>query len=114
MGALSLRGRRIALGGLGHLPAVQAHPGGLTASVPAPRIRLQLSVTTAEQDAVAVTYADPAGGTRAVRHAALAAVELTMHGRNGRERTLSSSCAAYEYGTSEDGHGITAQPLPEG
>jgi hypothetical protein len=71
-------------------------------------------VTTRDQDAVAVSYADPQGGTRAVRHAALATVELTVHRRGGPERTLSSSCAAYEYGTAGDRHGIVPQPLPEG
>lgn len=114
MGALSLGGRRIPLGGLGRLPRVEAHPGRLTASVPSPRTRLQLRVTTSDQDAVAVAYADPSGGTRAVRHAALAAVELTVHGRGGRELTLSSSRGAYEYGTSQDRDAIVPQPLPEG
>ena len=114
MGALTLGGRRIPLGGLGRLPTVEAHPGRLTASVPSPRSRLQLRVTTVEQNAVAVTYADPSGGTRAIRHATLAAVELTVRGRGGRLLTLSSSCAAYEYGTRQDGHGIVPQPLPEG
>ncbi len=61
-----------------------------------------------------MAYADPPGGTRAVRHAALAAVELTVHGRGGRELTLSSNCAAYEYGTRQDSQGIVPQPLPEG
>ena len=114
MGALSLGGRRIPLGGLGRRPRVEAHPGRLTASVPSPGTRLQLSVTTRDQDAVAVSYADPQGGTRAVRHAALATVELTVHRRDGRELTLSSSCAAYEYGTAGDRHGIVPQPLPDG
>jgi len=96
------------------LPTVEAHPGRLTASVPSPRSRLELRVTTGEQNAVAVTYADPSGGTRAVRHAALASVELTVRGRGGRLLTLSSSCGAYEYGTRQDGDGIVPQPLPEG
>jgi hypothetical protein len=114
MGALSLGGRRIPLGGLGRLPRVEAGPGQLTASVPSPGPGLQVTVTTAGQDAVDVAYADPSGGTRAVRHAARAAVELTVRSGGGRELTLSGGCGAYEYGTSEDTQGIVPQPLPEG
>ena len=57
--------------------------------------------------------ADPRGGTRAVRHAALAAVELTLHRPGGRELILSSSRGAYEYGTGQGMPGIELQPLPE-
>jgi hypothetical protein len=71
-------------------------------------------VTASEEDAVAVAYADPSGGTRAVRHAALATFELTLHRRGDRKLTLSSSCGVYEYGTREGMHGIVPQPLPEG
>ena len=114
MGALSLGGERISLGGLGRRPRVDARPGWLTAGVPAPGARLQLSVTTGDDAAVAVAYADPRGGTRAVRHAALAGVELTLHRPGNDELTLSSARAAYEYGTRQGMPGIVPQPLPEG
>jgi hypothetical protein len=114
LGALSLGGKRISLGGLGRRLRVDARPGGLTAGVPAPRARLQLSVTTGDDAAVAVVYADPRGGTRAVRHAALASVELTLHRPGARELTLSSDRCAYEYGTRQGMPGIVPQPLPEG
>jgi hypothetical protein len=113
MGALSLDGERIPLGGLGRRPRVDARPGRLTADIPSPGARLALSVTTSDDDAVWVRYADPTGGARAVRHAPLAGVELTLR-RRGREANLSSSCGAYEYGTSQPAGGITPQPLPEG
>lgn len=112
MGALSLGGERIPLGGLGRRPRVAACPGRLTASVPSPAARLQLAVITADDDAVAVAYADPRGGTRAVRHAALAGVELTLARHGKREFTLSSNCGAYEYGTSQGMPGIEQHPLP--
>ncbi len=114
MGALSLGGEPIVLGGLGRRPRVDARPGRLTASIPSPRARLQLSVTTDDDAAVAVAYTDPRGGTRTVRHAALASVELTLHRPGDRELTLSSSRGAYEYGTRHGTPGIVPQPLPEG
>ena len=81
---------------------------------PGPRARLRLSVTTAEDDLVAVPYTDPRGGTRTVRHAALAGVELVLHRPGHRDLTLSSRRGAYEYGTREPMPGIAPRPLPEG
>ncbi len=114
MGALSLNGERILLGGLGRRAGVDARPGGLTADVPSPGARLRVSVTTDDDDPVAVTYTDPHGGTRTVRHAALASVELILHRPGDRELTLSSSRGAYEYGTRQPMPGIRPRPLPEG
>jgi hypothetical protein len=114
MGALSLAGNRIVLGGLGRRTRVEASPGRLTAGVPSPHARLQLSVTTDEQDPVAVLYADPRGGTRTVRHAALASVEVVVRRPGDHELILSSSHGAYEYGTRQDMPQIVPQPLPEG
>jgi hypothetical protein len=114
MGALGLGGEPIVLGGLGRRPGVDARPGQLTAGIPSPRARLQLSVTTGDDAAVAVAYTDPRGGTRTVRHAALASVELTLHRPGDRDLTLSSSRGVYEYGTRHGMPGIVPQPLPEG
>jgi hypothetical protein len=114
MGALGLAGDRIVLGGLGRRPGVDARPGRLTADVPSPHARLRLSVTTDDQDAVAVPYNDPRGGTRTVRHAALAGVELTVRRPGERELTLSTGRGAYEYGTRQDMPGAVPRPLPEG
>jgi hypothetical protein len=114
MGTLSLDSELIPLGGLGRRPLVDAQPGRLTAGIPSPGARLEVSVMTADQDAVAVAYADPSGGHRTVRHAALAAVELALHRRGDRELVLSSSCGAYEYGTSQGMGATVLEPLPEG
>ena len=114
MGALSLDGERTPLGGLGRRPRVDRQPGRLTANVPSPGSRLQLTVTTSDDDAVAVRYADPSGGARAVRHAPLADVELVLRRPGGREAALSSNRGAYEYGTSQSAGEVTPQPLPEG
>jgi hypothetical protein len=114
MGALSLSGERIVLGGLGRRPRVDARPGRLAADVPSPGARLRLSVTADDDAAVAVAYTDPRGGTRTVRHAALASVELTVYRPGERELSLSSSHGAYEYGTRQEMPGVAPQPLPEG
>ena len=114
MGALSVDGDRFPLGGLGRRPTVDARPDRLTASIPSPGARLQLSVTTNDDATVAVPYLDPRGGTRTVTHAALASVELTWQRAGAREVSLSSSRGAYEYGTRQEMPGITPQPLPEG
>jgi hypothetical protein len=71
-------------------------------------------MSTGTRSTVAVTYADPRGGIRVVRHAALAAVELTFRRRGHRDLTLSGTCGAYEYGTSQDLPGIVPRPLPDG
>jgi hypothetical protein len=113
-GALSLAGQRVQLGGLGRRTQVRAEPGRLTASVPAPGARLLLSVTTGDDDAVAVSYSDPSGGHRDVRHAALAAVRLTVRRRHGHDDVLASRHGAYEFGTSQDMRGTVPEALPEG
>lgn len=114
MGALGLGGEVIPLGGLGRRPTVSAGPGQLAAGIPAPRARLDLTASTADDDAVAVSYADPRGGTRVVRHAALAAVELTLRRPGHSELTMSGTCGACEYGTSQHLPGTVPRPLPDG
>ncbi len=114
MGALGLGGERIALGGLGRRPLVDAGPERLTASIGSPGARLLLSVTTHDADAVTVAYADPQGGTRTVRHAALAAVTLTLRRPGRPDVTLASRRGAYEYGTARPVPGIGPRPLPAG
>jgi hypothetical protein len=114
MGALSLGGYRIALGGLGQRASVDARPGRLFARITAVGARLQVSVTTADDDLVAVPYTDPRGGTRTVTHAAQAALELTAYPRGRPALTLSSRRGAYEYGTSQPVPGLEPRSLPEG
>jgi hypothetical protein len=124
MGALSLGGERIPLGGLGRRPAVDAGPDHLTASVPSPRARIQLAVTTAADTTAAGTtaagttarvgYDDPAGGTRIVSHAAISAVRLTLYRPGAREVSLCATSCAYEYGTSGEMPGTQPSPLPRG
>ena len=99
MGALGLAGERIDAGRPGRADRGRRPPGPAHCPHQRPVPRLLLSVAAADTDPVAVTYADPQGGTRAVRHAALAGVTLTLRGWAVPELTLSSSRGAYEYGT---------------
>jgi hypothetical protein len=114
IGAASLGGELVPLGGLGQRSKVSAGPGRLTASIPAPAGRLDLTVSTADDHAVAVAYADPRGGTRLVRHAALATVKLSFRSRAHGELAMPGTCGAYEYGTSQHVPTITPRPLPDG
>jgi hypothetical protein len=41
-------------------------------------------------------------------------VELTFRRRGHSDLTLSGTCGAYEYGTSQDLPGIVPRPLPDG
>jgi hypothetical protein len=71
-------------------------------------------VNAPADDAVAVAYADPSGGSRRVRHAALASVDLTVHREGGPDFTQTTSKGVYEYGASQGMEEVTLEPLPEG
>jgi hypothetical protein len=71
-------------------------------------------VATDDDDPVTATYTDPRAGTRAVRHVARAAVELTLRRPGQLELTLTGDRGAYEFGTCHGIPGIVPQPLPEG
>jgi hypothetical protein len=58
--------------------------------------------------------ADPRGGTRTLRHAARASVQLAVRRPGQRELTLTGGRGAYEFGTSDGMRGIVPQPLPGG
>ena len=71
-------------------------------------------MTSADGDAVGVAYTDPSGGTRRVRHAGLAMVELTWHPRGHRDITLTTSRGAYEFGARHGMDHVELERLPEG
>jgi hypothetical protein len=113
MGALSLGGEVVPLGGLGRRHSVSADPGRLVAGVSSGGGRLLLTVTVAADEAAVVSYADPSGGTRLVVHSALATVRLKFR-RRGYAELLSGPSGAYEYGTSRHLPGLTPRSLPDG
>ena len=113
-GALNARGERFWLGGFGRRPKVDARPDRLAARIPSPAGWLELRATTADDDAVAVSYTDPSGGSRSVRHAALAVVDLTWQTRGRGDITLTTSRGAYEFGARHGMDHIELEGLPEG
>ena len=110
-GTLSLGGRRLSLGGLGRPSTVAAGHARLTAAIPAPGARVELTVLAEPDEAAVLTYADPAGGTRVVSHCALAGAALTLR-RPGGDQDLTADRCAYEYGTAHPTPGIEPRPLP--
>jgi hypothetical protein len=117
-GALSLDGRRVALGGLG--------ARGLLVAETAQRCRLALPgpdglVLDAHLDTPPGThagwsYADPGGGEHDVSNCSIAALKLTVR-RPGSApaRTLHSAHgAAYELGMREHDHGVPIAPFTDG
>jgi hypothetical protein len=71
-------------------------------------------VTTMDDDGVAVAYADPSGGSRRVRHSAIAQVDLNWHRRGDRNVSLTTDRGAYEFGTRDGMHEIELEALPDG
>ena len=114
MGALNAAGERFWVGGFGRRPRADVQPGALAARIPCPGAWLELSVSTSADDAVTVAYADPSGGSRRVRHTALADVDLTLHRRGHRDITMTTTRGAYEYGTRQGMDEIDVEPLPDG
>lgn len=114
MGTLRVGGERIPLGGLGRRVQASPQPGRLTATIAAAGGRLAVTVTASEQHAAAVRYTAPAGGSRSVRHATMAAVGLRLRGGRRDGLALTTRRGAYEYGTSDGLDGITLAALPEG
>ena len=114
IGALGVGASRYWLGGLGRRPRVEAGPGRLAARIPSPAGQLELIVTTTDDNGVAVAYTDPSGGSRRVRHSAIASVDLTWHQRGDRTLSLTTERGAYEFGTRDGMHEIELEELPDG
>jgi hypothetical protein len=114
MGAVAVGGERLWIGGFGRRPRADVRPDALAARIPSQGGWIEVSVNAPADDAVAVAYADPSGGSRRVRHAALASVDLTVHREGGPEVTLTTSKGVYECGTCQGMDDIKLEPLPEG
>jgi hypothetical protein len=117
-GALSVRGDRRRLGGVGRtrLTSVQEHRDGARMHLPGRRgLSLDIEVTAPAERSVGWVYADPGDGDHAVRNCSIADLEVTVRLRNGLVRTITTTgMAAYELGTREPLADVPMQPFPDG
>jgi hypothetical protein len=119
-GAVCINGRRVRLGGLGHIAGVRviAAPGRLEAIVPGQRLTIHVAAHADVDQTVGFKYAglgsDPLAGEREVLHAGLAEVHLGIR-RPGRPSVELATAAggAYELGGRRSSHGVPLQPYPD-
>jgi hypothetical protein len=117
-GALSLEGRRLALGGLRARKLLVAEtPTRCRLSLPGPEeATLDVHVQAPLQALAGWRYADPDGGEHDVSNCSVAALTLTLR-RPGQAaaRTLHTDHgAAYELGMRERDHGVPIAPFADG
>ena len=114
-GAISLRGERLALGGMGRTRSTdvseRAHGAGLT--LPGSNgLEVQVEVWAPRERFVAWTYADPDGHTHDVVNCSVADIDATITRPGLPETQLSArGTAAYELGMREHDHGVPVQPF---
>src|SRR5215211_63245 len=114
-GALSVDGRRYALGGLGKRCRVRESPTGCRFTLPGPGIRLRGSVSAPKRDFVGWIYADPDGSEHNTVNCSVADMALSVERQGAGPLELSvQGAAAYELGMREHDHGMAIQPYPDG
>ena len=114
-GALSLDGRRHALGGLGKRAEIHETTTGCEFALPGEGIRLRGAVSAPQKDFVGWIYADPDGSEHHTVNCSVADMSLTVE-RDGAEplELQVGGGAAYELGMRERDHGMEIQPFPDG
>jgi hypothetical protein len=113
-GALSLGGRRYALGGPGRRLSVRESPDRCEFELSGRGVRLRGSVAADRKDFVGWVYADPDGPEHNTVNCSIADMRLEVE-RGGAPRELNMrGAAAYELGMRERDHGIPIQPFPDG
>jgi hypothetical protein len=116
-GAVSLDGRRHALGGIGRARAtrIEASPGGCEATLPGAGIVVRATVAPPAGQTVAWEYGDPGGGVHHALNCSTADVRLLVERQGAATVELAGSrIAAYELGLRERDHGIPLQPFEDG
>jgi hypothetical protein len=117
-GALSLEGRRMALGGLGARGLLVAEtPERCRLSLPGPDGAIvDAHIQTPPQSSAGWRYADPDGSEHDVSNCSVAALSLTLREPGSAPaRTLRTAHgAAYELGMREHDHGVPIAPFPDG
>ena len=119
-GAVSFGGRRLRLGGLGHVTGVRviAGPGRLEAMIPGQRVAIRVAVHADLDQTVGFKYAGVTGdavrGEREVLHAGLAEVRLGIRRPGRSSAELLTKCGgAFELGGRDFTHGVPLQPYPD-
>jgi hypothetical protein len=111
-GAISIGGRRHALGGPGRTPSVRETPDSCEVSLAGRGISVKGSVSAPRKDFVGWVYADPDGPEHHTVNCSIADMTLDV---TGTERArLEVGGAAYELGMRERDHGMPIQPFPDG
>jgi hypothetical protein len=114
-GALSLGGRRLALGGPGRKIEVTESPERCHFLLSGKGVRIRGSVTAPRQQVVGWVYADPEGPEHNTVNCSIADMHLGVEVDGAPERELVvEGGAAYELGMRERNHGIPIQPFPDG
>ena len=114
-GALSLDGRRHALGGPGRKLEVREAPDHCDFMLTGKRVRVRGSVEAARKDLVGWVYADPDGPEHNTVNCSIADLRVQVE-RDGAApvELVAPGAAAYELGMREGDHGIPIQPFPDG
>ncbi|MFI5009408.1 MAG: hypothetical protein ACHQDY_03945 [Solirubrobacterales bacterium] len=116
-GALSLDGRRLALGGLGARGLLVAEtPQRCRLSLPGPDgMTVDAHIDTPAEAQAGWSYADPDGGEHDVSNCSIASLSMTVRRPGSPARTLHTPHgAAYELGMREHDHGVPIAPFPDG
>jgi len=115
-GALSLRGKRHRLGGLGARGLrVSETAQGCTLRLPGRRgVLLEGAFEVPEDSAAGWRYADPDGGEHDVVNCSVAAVELTAMLAGEAVQLGTAHGGVFELGMRERDHGVPVAPFPDG
>jgi hypothetical protein len=109
-GAISLDGRRHALGGPGRRLDVRETPEHCEFVLTGRGIRVGGTVEAPRKDFVGWVYADPDGPEHNTVNCSIADMTLDVGGRG----LVVNRAAAYELGMRERDHGMPIQPFPDG
>jgi hypothetical protein len=112
-GALALNGRRLRLGGLGHVRSIQVRETPTEAEIAlagSGGVRVHAAVRSPQT--VGWVYADPRGGPRQVAHGSIAALTLRVERPGHPPLELATDHgAAYELGAREGLSGVAVEPF---
>lgn len=116
-GAISLEGRRLALGGPARVLAthVRERPDRVDFELPGSGVRVTGSVGARRERFVGWVYADPDGSEHHTVNCSIADLLVTVQrGESEPVELRSAGLAAYELGMRERDHGMAIQPFPDG